>query len=185
MKNLQLEYTHSTDRQSYFLSSCRSWKGWVMTSSWAPWPFLMEIWSHGGQAATQIPGLHMTQRWLTYHRHSKIWKYESKFQVSSPIVPMNKGSNALRCQFWRLFTSIYVSTSKYSLLANMIKKNKHCEVLVSCSDWVDFIELHACNLLSKAVISTAYQLYLHIRKNSHFAIANYLFWFWYFSQSKA
>ena len=38
------------------------------------------------------------------------------------------------------------------------KFNKHCEVLVSCSDWVDwidFIELHACNILSKAGISTA------------------------------
>ena len=39
--------------------------------------------------------------------------------------------------------------------------NKHCEVLVSCSDWVDWIdfkELHACDMLSKAVISTACQL---------------------------
>ena len=39
--------------------------------------------------------------------------------------------------------------------------NKHCEVLVSCSDWVDlidFIELHAFDMLSKAVISTAGQL---------------------------
>ena len=39
--------------------------------------------------------------------------------------------------------------------------NKHCEVLVSCSDWVDwidFIELHACNMLSKTVKSTACQL---------------------------
>ena len=37
------------------------------------------------------------------------------------------------------------------------KSNKHCEVLVSCSDWVDLIKLHACNLLSKAFISTACQ----------------------------
>ena len=39
--------------------------------------------------------------------------------------------------------------------------NKHCEVLVSCSDWVDwinFIELHVFDMLSKAVISTAWQL---------------------------
>jgi len=43
----------------------------------------------------------------------------------------------------------------------MHNKNKHCEVLVSCSDWVDwinFIELHAFDMLSKAVISTACQL---------------------------
>ena len=39
--------------------------------------------------------------------------------------------------------------------------NKHCEVLVSCSNWIywiDLIELHACDKLSKAVISTARQL---------------------------
>ena len=38
--------------------------------------------------------------------------------------------------------------------------NKHCAVLVSCSDWMDlmdFIELHACDMLSKAVISSACQ----------------------------
>ena len=41
------------------------------------------------------------------------------------------------------------------------KNNKHCEVLVSCSDWedwIDFIELHVSDMLSKAVISTACQL---------------------------
>ena len=44
--------------------------------------------------------------------------------------------------------------------------NKHCEVLVSCSDWVDkidLIDLHACDMLSKAVISTACQLKAVIR----------------------
>ena len=41
------------------------------------------------------------------------------------------------------------------------KTNKHCEVLVSCSDWVDwidYIELHACDMLSEASIGTACQL---------------------------
>ena len=40
-------------------------------------------------------------------------------------------------------------------------RNKHCEVLVSCSNWgywIDLIELHARDTLSKAVISTACQL---------------------------
>ena len=31
-------------------------------------------------------------------------------------------------------------------------------VSVSCSHWVDFIELHACDMLSKPIISTACQL---------------------------
>ena len=55
----------------------------------------------------------------------------------------------------------FLSEGEEVLLLREAFKNKHCEVLVSCSDWVDwidFIELHACNMLSKAVISTACQL---------------------------
>ena len=47
------------------------------------------------------------------------------------------------------------------LIRTRMEMNKHCEVLVSCSNWVyriDLIEQHACDKLSKAVISTACQL---------------------------
>ena len=64
----------------------------------------------------------------------------------------------------QLFVVLYVGL--YQLWYAQVRNNKHCEVLVSCSDWVDFIdfiELHAFDMLSKYVISTACQLLAVIR----------------------
>ena len=113
-----------------------------------PWPLGKVIHKYEHAQSTPLSTLHCT----------------GSIENSKHLLLLNNhifnGQHRLNCPSSKnsfLSTSCWCCNSKVSS-AVIIIFNKHCEVLVSCSDWVDwidFIELHACNMLSKAVISTA------------------------------
>ena len=96
--------------------------------------------------------------------------YTKKFDKKLGLINQPTATNGLievfpiccLCPFRAWQSWLWIKDLDFSLpLQLSYIKNKHCEVLVSCSDWVDlidFIELHAFDMLSKAVISTACQL---------------------------
>ena len=68
-------------------------------------------------------------------------------------------NDGLRLTYWGPLSQSGVTSSPAN--RTLALRNKHGEVLVSYSDledWIDFKELHACDMLSKTVISTACNL---------------------------